>query len=82
MFRLAKTARFRLAVLFAAIFGACFTILILITYVTASSAMREQLRRSIDEDTRSLLAEIATDGPRSVIGDINERLQDPEGVSD
>src|SRR5690242_5922814 len=82
MFRLAKTASFRLPVMFAAIFGACFTILILITYFTASSAMREQVRRFIEEDTRALLAEVATDGQHSIITDINERLQDPEGPSD
>jgi signal transduction histidine kinase len=82
MLRLAKTASFRLPVLFAAIFGACFTILILITYVTASSVMREQMRRSIEEDTRALLAEVATDGLHSIVSDINERLQDPEGPSD
>ena len=82
MFRLAKTASFRLPVMFAAIFGACFTILILITYFTASSAMREQVRRFIEEDTRAILAEVATDGQHSIVTDINERLQDPEGPSD
>jgi signal transduction histidine kinase len=82
MFRLAKTASFRLPVMFAAIFGGCFTILILITYFTASSAMREQVRRFIEEDTRALLAEVATDGMHSIVSDINERLQDPEGPSD
>lgn len=82
MYRLTKTASFRLPVMFAGIFGACFTVLILITYFTASSAMREQVRRFIEEDTRALLAEVATDGQHSIITDINERLQDPEGPSD
>ena len=42
MLRLTKTASFRLPVLFALIFGVGFTVLILITYVTASTALREQ----------------------------------------
>lgn len=82
MLRLTKTASFRLPVLFALIFGVGFTVLILITYVTASTAMREQLRRSIDEDMRSLLAEAVSDGRKSMIADINERLADTDGPSD
>jgi signal transduction histidine kinase len=82
MRRLARTASFRLPVLFAAIFGAGFTILILFTYVTASSAMRQQLRRSIEEDSRALAVEITTDGLTSIIKDINERVEDTDGPSD
>jgi signal transduction histidine kinase len=82
MLRLAKTASFRLPLMFAAIFGACFTILILITYFTASSAMREQVRRSIEDDMRAMLVEAASGGMHSIISEIDERLQDPEAPSD
>ena len=82
MLRLARTASFRLPVLFAAIFGACFTILILVTYFTASSAMRAQLRGLVDEDMRALVAEMTNEGQTALIAEINERLQDTGSVSD
>jgi signal transduction histidine kinase len=82
MLRLAKTASFRLSFLFAAIFSACFTILILITYFTTSSAMQQQLRRSIEEDAHALAAEVTSDGLTSIIKDVNARIEDTEGPSD
>lgn len=79
MFRLAKTANFRLSVLFAAIFGGFFTILILITYFTSSAAMRQQVRQSVEEDSRALLTEAQNDGVAAIISDINDVISDTEG---
>lgn len=79
MLRLAKTASFRLSVLFAVIFAGCFAALLLITYLTATSTMREQARRSVEDDSRALLAEVESDGVASIASDINERLQTDAG---
>jgi signal transduction histidine kinase len=65
--------------MFAAIFALCFTLLILITYFTASSAMRDQQRQSIEDDAQALAQEVKSDGLLSIVKDIEERLRNSPG---
>ena len=75
MFRAVRTTSFRLSVMFAAIFALCFTLLILITYFTASSAMRDEERQSIEDDAQALVQDVRSDGLFSIVDDIEERLR-------
>jgi signal transduction histidine kinase len=77
--RALRTTNFRLSVLFAAVFALSFAILIAIVYITASSAMRHQLRQTVEEDAQTLTEEVRTDGLSSIISDIDERLRSAAG---
>ena len=79
MFRAVRTTSFRLSVMFTAIFALCFTLLILITYFTASSAMRDEQRQSIEDDAQALAQEVRSDGLLSIVDDIEERLRNSPG---
>lgn len=77
--RAIRTTNFRLSVLFAAVFALSFAILIVIVYITASSAMRHQVRQTVEEDAQTLTEEVKTDGLSSIISDIDERLRSAAG---
>lgn len=79
MLRAVRTASFRLSVLFATIFAACFTILILVTYFATTAAMRSQLRQSIEDDSAALVADARREGALSIVDDVGERLTKSAG---
>src|SRR5262245_39371646 len=81
MLRTVRTASFRLSVLFAGLFALCFTILMVITYFVTTTAMRNQLRQSIEDESAALVADAANEGAGSIVNDVNERLQNSLGAN-
>ena len=72
--RLFKTASFRLSTLYGGVFAFGFGILLLITYWTATTALRDQIRVEVLNDLHALTAEAAADGMDAMVQDINERI--------
>jgi signal transduction histidine kinase len=72
--RLLKTASFRLTAIYGAALLASFALLLFFTYLTLTSALREQIKDKIAENIQALSGEAASDGVTSIIQDINERL--------
>lgn len=73
--RLLKTASFRLTALYSAVFMASFGLLLLFTYLTLTTALREQIKVKVAEDLQSLAAEASHDSLTSAVQDIEERLK-------
>jgi signal transduction histidine kinase len=81
MLRTFRTASFRLSVLFAGLFALCFTILMSITYFATTTAMHDQLRRSIEDESAALVADAANESASAIADDVNERLQTSPGAN-
>lgn len=75
MRRLLSTSSFRLGLLYGAVFTIGFAILLFVTYWTTTSALREQIRARVAEESHALLAEASSDGTDSMLQDIAERLK-------
>jgi signal transduction histidine kinase len=73
--RLFKTASFRLSALYGGIFALGFGALLLITYFTATTALREQISAEVQNDLHALTVEAGADGLDTIVQDINERTQ-------
>lgn len=73
--RLFKTVSFRLTALYSAVFMLSFGLLLLLTYLTLTAALREQIKVKVVEDLHALAAEASNDGLRSAVQDIEERLK-------
>jgi signal transduction histidine kinase len=77
--RLFKTASFRLSALYGGVFALGFGALLLVTYFTATNALRDQIRTEVQNDLHALTVEAGADGLDSIIQDINERTQPVSG---
>ena len=77
--RLFKTTSFRLSALYGGVFALGFGILLSITYLTATKALREQIRTEVESDLHALTVEAGADGLDTIIQDINERIQPISG---
>ena len=75
MRRLLNTANFRMGLLYGAVFAIGFATLLLVTYWTATAALREQIRSRVAEESHALLAEASSDGTNSMRLDLAERLK-------
>ena len=70
-----KTVSFRLTALYGAVFMLGFAFLLLLTYFTLTTALREQIKAKVAEDLQALATEAANDGSNSAVQDIEERLK-------
>ncbi len=77
--RIFKTASFRLSALYGGVFASGFGALLIITYFTATTALREQIRTEVQRDLHALSVEAGADGLDTIIQDINERIQPVSG---
>ena len=77
--RLFKTASFRLSALYGGVFALGYGGLLLITYFTATNALRDQIRTEVQNDLHALTVEAGADGLDTIIQDINERIQPVSG---
>jgi signal transduction histidine kinase len=71
--RLLKTASFRLTALYSAVFMLSFALLLLLTYLILTAALREQIKVKVEEDLQALSAEWREDGLSSIVKDVEER---------
>ena len=71
--RIFKTASFRISALFGFVFGACFVVLLLVTYLTTTAALRDQIHREVSEKLQTIASEADADGITAIVQDINER---------
>jgi signal transduction histidine kinase len=72
--RLLRSTSFRLAALYAGLFGASVLVLIAVTYWIASDALREQLTAAIDGEIATLTEYYHADGPDRAAEAIRRRL--------
>ncbi len=75
--RLFKTASFRLSAFHSAVIVVCFAVLLLITYWTATAALREQLRVDVRNEIQTMTIEAGTDGVDGITQDIDELTSRP-----
>lgn len=80
--RVFRTTSFRLSALYGGVFALGFGILLLITYLTTTKALREQIRAEVQSDLHALTVEATADGLATIIQDINERIQPVSGSTD
>ncbi len=80
--RVFRTTSFRLSALYGGVFALGFGILLLITYLTTTNALLEQIRAEVQSDLHTLTVEAAADGLATIIQDINERIQPVSGSTD
>lgn len=73
--RLFRTASFRLTALYAVVAVLSFTLLLILTYATLTSALRDQIKVKVGEDLNAIAAEAASDGASSAMKDIEERVR-------
>jgi signal transduction histidine kinase len=71
--RLLKTASFRLTALYSAVFMLSFALLLLLTYLILTAALRDQIKVKVEEDLQALSAEYREDGLSSIIKDVEEK---------
>jgi signal transduction histidine kinase len=71
--RLLKTASFRLTALYSVVFMLSFGLLLILTYLTLTAALRDQIKVKVTEDQQTLITESKEDGLNSVAKDIQER---------
>jgi signal transduction histidine kinase len=71
--RLFKTASFQLTVFFSLIFAFCFMSLLVVTYLTTTTALRGQMQTEILSQLNVMATEAKSDGIQTIIQDINER---------
>jgi signal transduction histidine kinase len=71
--RLFKTASFQLTVFFSLIFAFCFMSLLVVTYLTTTTALRGQMQTEILSQLNMMAIEAKSDGIQTIIQDINER---------
>jgi signal transduction histidine kinase len=77
--RVFRTTSFRLSALYGGVFALGFGTLLLITYLTATKALREQIRAEVQSDLHALTVEAGADGVDTIIQDIKERIQPVSG---
>ena len=75
--RLFKTTSFRLTALISLAFTLGFAALLLLTYLTLTATLREQIKTKVKEDLQALSTEASSDGVDSVAQDIRERMKVP-----
>ncbi len=73
--RLFKTASFRLTAFYGTLLVASFVVLLSVSYLTLTAALRDQMKTKIDEDFRSLSEEWIGDGDNSIIQDVHDKLK-------
>ena len=71
--RLFKTASFQLTVFFSLIFAFCFMSLLVVTYLTTTTALRGQMQSEIRAQLAVMAHEAQSDGIATIIQDIQER---------
>ncbi len=77
--RLFKTASFQLTVFFSLIFAFCFMALLVVTYLTTTTALRGQMQTEILSQLNVMAIEAKSDGIPTIIQDINERTTPSDG---
>ncbi len=77
--RVFKTTSFRLSALYGGFFLVAFGAVLLITYLTATNALREQIRTEVQHDLLALTTEAQSDGGSAIVHDIKERIQPTSG---
>lgn len=70
--RLLKTASFRLTALYSVVFMLSFGLLLLLTYLTLTAALRDQIKVKVQEDLETLITESNEDGVNSMVNDVQE----------
>lgn len=73
--RLFRTASFRLTALYGCVAVASFALLLLLTYLTLTTALREQIKVRVAEDLNAISTEATSDGMKSAVRDIEERIR-------
>jgi signal transduction histidine kinase len=71
--RLLKTASFRLTALYSAVFMLTFALLLVVTYLILTAALREQIKVKVQDDLKALTIDWQEDGLASIERDLNER---------
>ncbi len=71
--RLLKTTSFQLTVFFSLIFVFCFMSLLVVTYLTTTTALRSQMQTEIQSQLNVMAVEAKSDGIETIIQDIQER---------
>jgi signal transduction histidine kinase len=71
--RLLKTASFRLTALYSVVFTISFALLLLVTFVIFTAALREQVKVKVTSDLEEITTEWREDGLNAIIADVAER---------
>ena len=77
--RIFKTASFRLSVFYGGIFAIGFGFVLVVTYWSATHALKEQIRAEVNNDFQDLVRSSANEGIASIAEEIAERAQMPPG---
>jgi signal transduction histidine kinase len=80
--RIFKTASFRLSALYGGVFALGFGALLLVTYWTATTALRDQIRTEVQSDLHALTTEAKADGIGTIVQEIKERIIPIGGSTD
>lgn len=78
--RLLRTASFRLAALYAVLFGASVLLLGAVTFWSMQSALEDQLRRRIEAEMSFLQEEFRTSGLDHLVASVKERARVPANL--
>lgn len=78
--RLLRTASFRLAVLYAVLFGASVLLLGAVTFWSTRAALEDQLRRRIEAEMSFLQEEFRSDGIDHLVATVQERTRTPSNL--